>query len=183
MARPSALPGWSVGHLLTHLARNADSHLRRVAAARRGEVIDQYEGGAAGRSAEIEAGATRRADALIADVRASAEAVDEAFGGVAPDAWPARSRDNGGLGRCLFELPARRWQEVEVHLVDLDLGVTHRDWPDAFVQHWLARTRERMWKTLTPEARDATFADPAEELAWLYGRLRRPDLPAPPAWG
>ncbi|MGA0355459.1 MAG: maleylpyruvate isomerase N-terminal domain-containing protein, partial [Ilumatobacteraceae bacterium] len=25
--RPSRLPGWSVGHILTHLARNADSHV------------------------------------------------------------------------------------------------------------------------------------------------------------
>jgi maleylpyruvate isomerase len=181
--RPTVLPGWSVGHVLTHLARNADSHLRRIAAASRGEVVDQYERGPEGRAAEIEAGARRQAAELVADVRSSAEHVDASFATVRPQEWTARSRDAGGLVRCLFELPARRWQEVEVHLVDLDVGVTHRDWPDAFVQCWLPRTRERVWGGLVPEAHRARFDDPAEELAWLYGRLRRPDLPVPPAWG
>ena len=61
--RPTALPGWTLGHLLTHVARNADSHVRRAEAARRGEVIEQYVGGWEGRTAEIEAGATRSARA------------------------------------------------------------------------------------------------------------------------
>ena len=33
--RPSLLPGWTVGHVLTHVARNADSHVRRAEAASR----------------------------------------------------------------------------------------------------------------------------------------------------
>ena len=32
-ARPSLLPGWTVGHVLTHLARNADSMTRVLVAA------------------------------------------------------------------------------------------------------------------------------------------------------
>jgi len=35
---PSLLPGWSVGHVLTHLARNADSLVRMLKAAARGDV-------------------------------------------------------------------------------------------------------------------------------------------------
>ena len=88
--RPTGLPGWSVGHVLTHLARNADSHVRRVTAATRGEVVDQYPGGAAGRTAEIDAGATRSASELVADVRQSADAVDRTFTGVDPALWTAR---------------------------------------------------------------------------------------------
>ena len=61
MRRPSLLPGWSVGHVLTHVARNADSHVRRAEAAVRGVVVDQYDGGYAGREAEIEAGAREAA--------------------------------------------------------------------------------------------------------------------------
>ena len=49
--RASELPGWSVGHLLTHLARNAESMCRRIDAALRSEIVDQYEGGPAGRAA------------------------------------------------------------------------------------------------------------------------------------
>ena len=56
-ALPSLLPGWTRGHVLTHIARNADSFVRVLEAARRGEVVTQYEGGVDGRNADIEAGA------------------------------------------------------------------------------------------------------------------------------
>ena len=56
-ALPSLLPEWTRGHVLTHIARNADSFVRVLEAARRGEVVTQYEGGVAGRNADIEAGA------------------------------------------------------------------------------------------------------------------------------
>ena len=42
---PSQLPGWSVGHTLTHLARNADSVVWRLGGAAKGERRDQYPGG------------------------------------------------------------------------------------------------------------------------------------------
>src|SRR5580658_1203131 len=54
---PSRLEGWTVGHVLTHLARNADSHTRMLRAALRGESVEQYAGGAEERAANIEAGA------------------------------------------------------------------------------------------------------------------------------
>ena len=58
-ALPSLLPEWTRGHVLTHIARNADSFVRVLEAARRGEVVTQYEGGVASRNADIEAGASR----------------------------------------------------------------------------------------------------------------------------
>ena len=33
IGRPSLLPGWTVGHVLTHLGRNADSRLQHLALA------------------------------------------------------------------------------------------------------------------------------------------------------
>src|SRR3954447_5779943 len=75
--QPSLLPGWSVGHLLTHIARNADSVVRRFEGAIRDEVVDQYAGGPAGREAEIEAGAHRSAADLVDDVRRTAAALDD----------------------------------------------------------------------------------------------------------
>jgi maleylpyruvate isomerase len=176
----SLLPGWTVGHVLTHVARNADSHVHRSDAAIRGDVVDQYAGGLDGREAAIAAGAARSAAEIIDDVRRSAAAVDAAWRDLPVAAWTGRSRDANGHERPLFELPSRRWQEVEVHLVDLDIGVSHRDWPDDFVLEWLPRTRERMWDRVDVSAQ---FDDPRDELAWLYGRLRRDDLPDPPAWG
>ena len=181
--RPSLLPGWTVGHVLAHLARNADSHVRRTEAALAGEVVDQYAGGMAGRAAEIDAGAARGADALVQDVRTTAMAAEAAWRDVAPEAWAGRSRDANGQVRYLFELPGRRWQEVEVHVVDLAVGVDFHDWSDDFVAEWLPRTRERVWSAVAGDGAYPAFASPAEELAWLYGRLRRDDLPAPPVWG
>ena len=70
-----------------------------------------------------------------------------------------------------------------MHIVDLDAGVSHRDWPDEFVLEWLPRTRERIWSQLPLEGSGLQFEDPRDELAWLYGRLRRSDLPALPPWG
>ena len=56
-AAPSLLPDWSRGHVLTHIARNADGLTLMVEAANRGEVGSQYPGGLAQRNADIEAGA------------------------------------------------------------------------------------------------------------------------------
>jgi maleylpyruvate isomerase len=177
--RATALPGWTVGHVLTHLARNADSHRRRTEAAVRGEVVDQYPGGYEGRDAEIEAGAARSAADLIDDVRVSSELM-EAMWRVVPDsAWSNVTRDVAGRERPLRDLVARRWQEVEVHLVDLDIGVTYRDWPAEFVQVWLPKVRAFFPdRPETPES-----LDERDELAWLYGRLERDDLPVLPPWG
>ena len=55
---PSRLPGWSVGHVLTHIARNGDSVARRLEGVARGEIVDQYPGGYEGRAADIERGRT-----------------------------------------------------------------------------------------------------------------------------
>lgn len=180
---PSPLPGWTVGHVLAHLARNADSHVRRAEAAARDEIIDQYEGGQAGRAADIEAGAGAPAEALVADVRRSALAAEAAWRDLPFEAWSRITRDGDSRERPLFELPSRRWQETEVHLVDLGLGVTPGDWPDAFVIEWLPRTRERMYAALPLESRSLRWDSPADELAWFYGRLHRDDAPDPPSWG
>jgi maleylpyruvate isomerase len=145
-------------------------------------MIDQYEGGLAGREADIQAGSVRSARQLVEDVQSSAERLEQVWRGLPRSAWSARSRDANGQVRFLFELPSRRWQEVEVHLVDAGLGVSHLDWPEDFVLEWLPRTRERMWFGL-PQPETPGFENPADELAWLYGRLSPPDTPSPPPWG
>ena len=43
--RPSRLKDWTVGHVLTHLARNAASHTRMLRAALAGTSVEQYVGG------------------------------------------------------------------------------------------------------------------------------------------
>src|SRR5690242_21249365 len=70
---PSLLPGWSRGHVLTHIARNADGLRNLLIWARAGTQTPMYAS-AESRSADIEAGAGRPAADLAADVGESAVA-------------------------------------------------------------------------------------------------------------
>ena len=185
LRHPSLLPGWRRAHVVAHVARNADSHRRRADAARRGEIIDQYPGGFAGRAAEIEQISGCGRAELLDDLVNSATQLRAAWRAVPPGAWATISRDVSGTERALRELPARRWQELEVHVVDLDAGVTPRDWPADFVQAWLPAWRGTVASRLPAGAAappPRTLED-RDELAWLYGRLHRPDLPELAPWG
>jgi len=134
--RPSLLPGWTVGHVLTHVARNADSFIWLAEGAAAGEVRDQYPGGFEQRQAEIEAGARRPAAELVDDVRATGERLEADFDGVTDWEAPVRTM----LGEVpLRELLFRRVREVEIHTSDLDLEHTWEDWSEAFVDAQLDR--------------------------------------------
>jgi maleylpyruvate isomerase len=181
--RPSALPGWSVGHVLTHIARNADSHRRRAEAAAKQQLIEQYTGGYAGRAQEIEMGAGRNRADLVYDVRRTADQLQSTWEGLPQDAWRFPTRDVAGRERPLNVLPRRRWQELEIHVIDLKLGPTHRDWSDEFVEQWLPRLRLELPGRLPTGVRPPTTLDERDELAWLFGRLDGPDLPKLAPWG
>jgi maleylpyruvate isomerase len=167
--RPSALPGWTVGHLLTHLARNADSVVRRLQGARAGQVLDQYEGGLEGRRHEIEAGAGRPAAELVADVRMTAAAVEEEMAQMAARpaaAWDAPSRTVRGIEEDCRAVVFSRWREVAVHHGDLGLRPGPVPLPPALVDAWLPRELPAL----------ASRTDPAALLAWILGRGAAPPL-------
>src|SRR4051794_11840892 len=83
----SQLPGWTVGHVLTHIARNADSVAGMIEGALAGRVADQYPGGFEGRAEGIDAGAARDRDALVEDVRATGTRVVRLAADVDPATW------------------------------------------------------------------------------------------------
>lgn len=185
--RPSLLPGWTVGHVLTHVARNADSLVRLLEGAARGQVADQYPGGNEQRAAEIEAGAGRTAGELAADVRTSAARLEDAWDATTDDAWrTGRGRVSSGIWP-LADLPFRRWREVEVHHVDLGLAYGFADWPDAYVDAELGRTLAELPGRLPPGT-DVELVAPKDAverrrfLAWLVGRGDPPG-PGFPALG
>ena len=181
---PSLLPGWSVAHVLAHVARNADSHVRRALAAARGEIVEQYAGGREGREREIERTSRASATDLRRDVHESARHLDETWRATPDGAWDMVTRDVGGRERPLRDLPGRRWQELEVHLVDIDVGPTHEDWTDDFVRVFLPRLRAGMPARLSPgvSAPDTHGLGERQELAWLYGRLAPEGLPMLTPW-
>jgi maleylpyruvate isomerase len=129
--QPSLLPGWTRGHVLTHLARNADAMVRTLAATAVGDQVPMYDGEDA-REAEIRAGAGRPAAELAADVIDSAGRLSGTWARLDDAGW-----DRAAVART-GPLPARRligmrWREVEIHRIDLADGYGPGDWPASFV--------------------------------------------------
>jgi maleylpyruvate isomerase len=173
VAAPAALPGWTRGHVLTHLARNADSLVRLVEAAVRGEVGVQYPGGAEQRNREIDDGAVRRADVIVDDVRRSIWRLESAWVQCTPEAWSGTGSTARG-DVAIADLPFRRWREVEVHHVDVGIGHTIDDWSAEYVRREL-RLQEMAWRAARPIGlgtlpAKALEVSPAHRLAWLLGR-------------
>ena len=182
MRVPSRLPGWTAGHVLTHVARNADSHVRRAEAALLGEMVDQYEGGYAGRALAIGVGSLRSVVEIIRDVGSSARLIEEVWRRLPVGAWTCRSRDVNGRERPLFELPSRRCKRSR-YTWSISMWVYRTGTGRRSSSSSGCRARERMWNQLPVEASYGAWDHPADELAWLYGRFSRTDLPAPPEWG
>lgn len=176
----SALPGWTRGHVLTHLARNADSQTAMLLGAQRGEVLDQYPGGDAQRNGDIEAGAGRSRAELAADLAGGHRRFLDAAGSMSDDAWDHLTRPRAGE-RPAWATVYARWREVEVHLVDLGLGP---DSPSAglsepFVEVFLPGEEAQLAVRLPPSVA-GSGAPPvlegaaADRLLWLMGRPSGP---------
>jgi maleylpyruvate isomerase len=170
----SLLPGWSIGHVLTHVARNADAFGRLLDAADRGEVVEMYVGGAPARNAAIHDGATRPWGELIADVGRSADALETQIAG--QRTWTGRGVGGSGQTFLAVDVPFLRCREVFVHTADLgDAGYTPARWPSRYVAEELPRLTT-MWnhKHGTGDAPlpPLVAQRPVLERAlWLLGRL------------
>ncbi|MER7418245.1 maleylpyruvate isomerase family mycothiol-dependent enzyme [Micromonospora peucetia] len=130
LAAASLLPDWSRGHVLAHLARNADGFVNLLTAARTGEPIPMYASATA-RDADIEAGAARPPAAHLDDLRRSAGRFAEAVAAMPVEAWAATVQTRRGPWPAAM-LVWGRLREIEVHHVDLDAGYRPNDWSEAF---------------------------------------------------
>ncbi|MGP4042899.1 maleylpyruvate isomerase family mycothiol-dependent enzyme [Streptomyces sp. 2A115] len=134
LAEPSRLPGWSRGHVLAHLARNADALVNVL------EGRPMYISGDA-RDAEIERDAPRPLDVQLADVRESAARFQEK--GTAPADWSRTVELRNGVTDSASGVPFRRWIEVELHHVDLGIGYELEDLSEEFTQREINFLTER----------------------------------------
>ena len=192
MRAPSTLPGWSRGHVLTHIARNADGLRNILTTASSGVVTPMYASNEA-RNADVEAGAGRPAAEILADLEKSSELFTAAYEAVGAEQWetPAyRTPDSDPLpARVLF---GKRLGEVVVHHVDLDVDYTPAHWPETFTDTALAECPTRFggredfpplrlhveesdeWLGIRADGDDAAvvaFHGPQRALlAWIMGR-------------
>jgi maleylpyruvate isomerase len=163
---PSRLPGWSVGHVLTHIARNADG----IVSVMNGQPQDPH--GLEGRNGDIETGSTRSWSDLVDDVEHTCAAVDEVLG--ADVEWSGTVTMLSGE-RPKDMVPFLRLREVEVHHSDLGLGYDFGDMPARYLRKELGmmemlwRARKPMGMTPLPDA--ALALPPPTRLAWMMGRI------------
>jgi maleylpyruvate isomerase len=200
VSAPSLLPGWTVGHVLTHIARNADAYTNLLTWARTGVETPAYASPAA-REAAIAEGAARPLREQLADIRTAHERFADAGAAMPAHAWTFHL---DFISLPAAGVPWARLREVEVHHVDLAAGYRPADWPESFahrVLHEVAGGLEGVSLTVRPDSLGHAVPvggggppevrGPAHELAaWLAGRspgtgltIDPPGaLPTIPAW-
>ncbi|RFU83440.1 maleylpyruvate isomerase family mycothiol-dependent enzyme [Streptomyces triticagri] len=176
----SRLPGWTRGHVLTHLARNGDA-LVNVLSGR------PMYASAEARDSDIEQGADRPLAEQLDDVRETAARFQDAATGY-PD-WTRIVELRGGVTDTASRIPFRRLVEVELHHVDLGIGYELEDLPAEFTEREIDFLADRFagnaavpriqitasgvgqWSTGRPDGDAVSVIGPAPDvLGWLAGR-------------
>jgi len=138
LAAPSLCVGWSRGHVLSHISRNADGIAAMVRAAVDGSRETMYASNER-RDADIEAGAGRALPEQLADLESSAAAVHAALRRLGPEHADLQlDRTPGGMRVRARNLPAMRLREVVYHHIDLRAGFGFEDLDDALLDRFLA---------------------------------------------
>ncbi|MEU4194664.1 maleylpyruvate isomerase family mycothiol-dependent enzyme [Kribbella sp. NPDC026611] len=136
----SGLPGWSRGHVITHIANFSEAMTRQVEEALQGRLVEVYDGGRPARDAAIEAGADRSAADLKSHLTQAVTALLTSWDKVSPTDWPLPIlHRNSNLSAGL----QATWRELTIHTTDLDLGVTAASWSEDFCTHLLDFLRPR----------------------------------------
>lgn len=165
---PTALPGWTRGHVIAHVHGNAEALRRLLSWAATGVETPMYAGPRQ-RAEEIEATSALPAGTLRALVHRSARDLAADMGRLPEAAWQNLVVTAQGRTVPAAEIPWMRAREVCVHAVDLAHGVTFADLPDDFNAALAAEAL----------ARHASKGAAADLAAWLTGRAdRAPELGA-----
>ncbi|MFE9254507.1 maleylpyruvate isomerase family mycothiol-dependent enzyme [Streptomyces sp. NPDC006879] len=180
LGESSRLPGWTRGHVLAHLARNADA------------LVNVLEGrpmyaSAEAREADIARGAARPLSEHLTDLHESHERIR--LTASVPADWSRTVELRNGVTDTAANVLFRRLIEVELHHVDLGIGYELGDLSEEFTSReirfladrWsghadvppviLTATDGRQWQTGGSTGTPARLSGtPAELLAWLSGR-------------
>lgn len=167
-ASPSALPGWSVAHIVAHLHFNAEAIGRLVDWARTGVVTPMYAS-TTQRNADIEAGALLPPAELRRLVHASARALGDSFDTLTSTMWANTVVTAQGRTVPATELVWMRFREVAVHGIDLGTGIGFADLPGEAV----AKLVEEIVAKRLAAGEGPVLA------AWLTGRVQAGPPPRP----
>ncbi|KPC59998.1 maleylpyruvate isomerase family mycothiol-dependent enzyme [Streptomyces chattanoogensis] len=136
IAEPSLLPGWTRGHVLAHLARNADALSNLLTWARTDVRTPMYASDTA-RDADIERDADRPLADHVKDLQESAARFDAAAGALPDGRWAYRVEMRNGVTERADRLALRRLAEIELHHIDLGVGYTLDRLPAFFTEAYL----------------------------------------------
>jgi maleylpyruvate isomerase len=207
---PSALPGWSRAHVLTHIARNADAMINLLTWARTGTPTPAYSSREQ-RDQDIDAGATRPPAVIRDDVVETSDRLARVVRAMPESAWSARVSNVQGKEIVAADIAWMRAREMWIHAVDLDVGASFEDFPAPMLSELLTDVGAAMgekpdcprmrliagdvsWSVGADSGADdavtTVTGTPAALAAWLLGRsrgrfLRTGDggkLPALPRW-
>jgi maleylpyruvate isomerase len=202
MRDPAALPGWTRGHAVAHVARGFDAYLWLLELARTGVEPGPRQSGAAIGQA-VEEWAVRPAAELAADLADRVAALLAAAEAMPEERWDYLVSALAGWRHPAWYTLLRARREIETHHVDLDVGYRPANWPSDYVTWALEescaalRAREFPIGRLTAGDLDRSWeghddapnveGDGHALLAWLAGRLGdsiESDGPAPqpPVW-
>ncbi|GAA2269408.1 MULTISPECIES: maleylpyruvate isomerase family mycothiol-dependent enzyme [Kitasatospora] len=200
---PSALPGWSRGHVVTHVARSVDAYLWLLAVARTGlEPGPRADAAALARA--VQEGSGRPAAELAADLRGRLEQLASAVAEMPAGRWDTPVTALAGWRHPAWYTLHRCRRELETHHIDLNTGYGTADWSGDYVAWALDDTLAALAAGDFPLARveavdlgrswqlsgsGPTVTGPGHAvLGWLSGRTpgtrlgADQPLPDPPAW-
>jgi maleylpyruvate isomerase len=204
MRAPSLLPGWTVGHVLSHIALHGEGMVRCADDLRAGRLGVMYPGGVDARAIAIDRGAGCSAVEIVEHLAASCAAFGKSWMPAPPE------------GRCISAIGLnefssdtvllRRLRELEVHGSDTGIEALAYDrWSNAFVgadltNQWesvVKRTDQPLhlvdelggvWRTDSADPLAPSESEPFETtrrdlLAWLLDRRTETALPRLTPWG
>ncbi|MFD7055037.1 maleylpyruvate isomerase family mycothiol-dependent enzyme [Streptomyces mirabilis] len=142
LSKPSALPGWTRKHVVSHVGFNARAAGRLVHWARTGEVTPMYPDPST-RAREIEEGAHWSGQQLRELVQREQAALASALRDLDDSDWSFEVVTAQGRTVQAGEIPWLRTRELWIHAVDLDAGGDFPDLPPDMIDRLVAQAVQK----------------------------------------
>lgn len=163
-AEPSGLPDWTRGHVVAHLALNAEALCGALHGIVEGRRVPMYPSQEA-RDQDVADLATAGPSLLRTRLLGGCTNLADAIDLIPDDGWDTTiDRVPGGRTFTAGDVPGMRLSEVEIHHADLAAGYDHTSWSAEFTVQLLDAMGSR-------GAQDTPFVAYATDLdrSWRYG--------------